>query len=98
MGAHGADQAVSEIAVEVRVDLVIDGDLRELEEAALVDDDTASLREERAFDGAVSAAPRSSTNWSPQCNDSASRAARRWRGRRIPVLLEQRERAARDGR
>ena len=48
---------MSEVTVEVRVDLVIDGDLQELDEAAvtarLADGDTASLHEARALDGAI---------------------------------------------
>lgn len=48
---------MSHVAVEVRVDLVIDGDLQELDEAAiaaqLVDGDTAPVREVCALDGAI---------------------------------------------
>lgn len=48
---------MSDVTVEVRVDLVIDDDLLELDEAAisarLVDGDTAPLSEVRALDGAI---------------------------------------------
>ncbi|TMQ05747.1 MAG: hypothetical protein E6J90_48115 [Deltaproteobacteria bacterium] len=48
---------MSEVSVEARVDLVSDGDLQELDEAAiaarLADCDTALLREVRALDGAI---------------------------------------------
>src|SRR5262245_10316590 len=48
---------MSDVTVEVRVDLVIDGELQELDEAAiaarLVDGDTAPVREARALDGAI---------------------------------------------
>jgi hypothetical protein len=48
---------MSDVTVEVRVDLVVDGDLRELDEAAiaalLVDGDAAPVREARALDGAI---------------------------------------------
>lgn len=48
---------MSDVTVEVRVDLVIDGDLQELDEAAiaarLLDGDTAPVRDARALDGAI---------------------------------------------
>jgi hypothetical protein len=48
---------MSEAPVEVRVDLVSDGDLQELDEAAiaaqLANGDTAALREARSLDGAI---------------------------------------------
>ena len=48
---------MSEVTVEVRVHLVVDGDLQELDEAAIAEriaaGDAAALREERALDGAI---------------------------------------------
>lgn len=48
---------MSKVAVAVRVDLLVDDDLQELDEAALADrlakGDTLALREARALDGAI---------------------------------------------
>jgi hypothetical protein len=48
---------MSKVVVEVRVDLLVDDDLQELDEAALAsrlaEGDTAGLREARALDGAL---------------------------------------------
>lgn len=48
---------MTEVRVEVRVDLLADGDVQELDEAAiaarLADGDTAALRDARSLDGAL---------------------------------------------